>query len=38
MFAMFLDQVVKRFTRQTLLAVNRKHFFINILYTESFCR
>jgi hypothetical protein len=28
--------VVNRFTRQTLPAVNRKHFFINILWIVSF--
>jgi hypothetical protein len=28
---------VNRFTWQTLLTVNRKHFFMNILYIESFC-
>jgi hypothetical protein len=33
----FLDPVVKRFTQQTLPIVNRKHFFINILWIESFC-
>jgi hypothetical protein len=32
-----LDPVVNRFTRQTLPTVNRKHFFMNILCTESFC-
>jgi hypothetical protein len=31
----FLDPVVKRFTRQTLPTVNRKHFFITILCIES---
>jgi hypothetical protein len=29
--------VVNRFTLQILPAVNRKHFFMNILCTESFC-
>jgi hypothetical protein len=29
--------VVHRFTRQTLPTVNRKHFLMNILCTESFC-
>jgi hypothetical protein len=29
---------VNRFTWQTLPTVNRKHFFIHILYTEYFCR
>jgi hypothetical protein len=29
--------VVNRFTRQTLPAVNRKHFFIDVLSIESFC-
>jgi hypothetical protein len=33
----FLDSVVNPFTRQTLLTVNRKHFFMNILCIESFC-
>jgi hypothetical protein len=33
----FLDPVVNRFTRQTLPTVNRKHFFMNILSTKSFC-
>jgi hypothetical protein len=33
----FLDPVVKRFTRQTLSTVNRKHPFMNILLIESFC-
>jgi hypothetical protein len=32
----FLNPVVNRFTRQTLANVNRKHFFMNILCTESF--
>jgi hypothetical protein len=32
----FLDPVVNRFTRQTLPTVNRKHFFMNNLYIESF--
>jgi hypothetical protein len=32
----FLDTVVKRFTRQTLPIVKRKHFFMNILCIESF--
>jgi hypothetical protein len=32
----FLDPVVNRFTWQTLHTVNRKHFFMNILYVESF--
>jgi hypothetical protein len=35
-FATFLDPAVNRFTRQTLPTVNRKHFFMNILCTESF--
>jgi hypothetical protein len=35
--AAFLDQVVNRFTRQTLLTVNMKYFFMNILCLESFC-
>jgi hypothetical protein len=30
-------RVVNRFTRQTLPTVNRKHFFMNILCTETFC-
>jgi hypothetical protein len=30
--------VVNRFTRQILPTVNRKHFFMNILCTESFCK
>jgi hypothetical protein len=34
----FLDQVVNRFTLQTLPTVHRKHFFMNILCTESFCQ
>jgi hypothetical protein len=29
--------VVNRFTRQTLSTINRKHFFMNILCSESFC-
>jgi hypothetical protein len=29
--------VVNRFTREKLPTVNRKHFFMNILCTESFC-
>jgi hypothetical protein len=29
--------VANRFTQQTLPTVNRKHFFKNILYIESFC-
>jgi hypothetical protein len=33
----FFDQVVNRFTCQTLPTVNRKYFFMNILCTESFC-
>jgi hypothetical protein len=33
----FLDPVVNRFTRQTLLTVNRKHLFTNMLCIESFC-
>jgi hypothetical protein len=33
----FLDPVVNRFTRQTLLGVNMKHFVTNILFIESFC-
>jgi hypothetical protein len=33
----FLVPVVNRFTRQTLPTVNRKHFFMNILFIESFC-
>jgi hypothetical protein len=33
----FIDTVVDRFMRQTLRAVNRKHFFVNILCIESFC-
>jgi hypothetical protein len=37
MFVTFLDPAVNRFTRQTLPTVNRKHFFMNILCTESFC-
>jgi hypothetical protein len=37
MSATFLDSVVNRFTRQTLPTVNRKHFFTNILCTESSC-
>jgi hypothetical protein len=32
----FLDQVVNRFTRQTLPTVNMKHLFMNILCIESF--
>jgi hypothetical protein len=36
-FAMFLDPVVNCFTQQTLPAINRKHFFMNILCIESFC-
>jgi hypothetical protein len=28
---------MNRFTRQTLLTVNRKHFFMNILFIESLC-
>jgi hypothetical protein len=32
----FLHPDVKSFTQQTLPTVNRKHFFMNILYTESF--
>jgi hypothetical protein len=37
MFATFLDPLVNRFTTQTLPAVNRKHFFMDILGNESFC-
>jgi hypothetical protein len=33
----FLDPSVNRFTRQTLPNANRKHFFMNILCTKSFC-
>jgi hypothetical protein len=33
----FLDPVVNPFKRQTLPAVNRKYFFMNILYIESSC-
>jgi hypothetical protein len=33
----FLNLVVNPFTRQTLPAVNRRHFFMNILCIESFC-
>jgi hypothetical protein len=33
----FLDPGVDRFTRQTLLTLNRKHFFMNILSIETFC-
>jgi hypothetical protein len=29
--------VLNRFTRQTLPTVNRKHFFMNVLWLESFC-
>jgi hypothetical protein len=31
-----LDWTVYRFTQRTLPTVNRKHFFMNILCTESF--
>jgi hypothetical protein len=34
-FASFLGPMVNRFTRQTLPTINRKHFFMNILCTES---
>jgi hypothetical protein len=37
MFTAFLDPVVNHFRRQTLPTVKRKHFFMNILYTEPFC-
>jgi hypothetical protein len=33
----FLDPIVNRLTGQTLPTVNKKHFFMNILCTESFC-
>jgi hypothetical protein len=33
----FFDSVVDRITRKTLLTVNRKHFFMNIICIESFC-
>jgi hypothetical protein len=33
----FLDPVVNYCTQQTLPTINRKHFFINILYVESVC-
>jgi hypothetical protein len=36
-FREFLDPVMNRFTRQTLPAVNKKHFLINILCSESVC-
>jgi hypothetical protein len=36
-FAKFFGLLVNRFTWQTLSTVNRKHFFINILWIESFC-
>jgi hypothetical protein len=32
-----LHPVVNRFTRRILSTVNRKHFFMNILRTKSFC-
>jgi hypothetical protein len=35
-FREFLDKVVIRFTRHTIPAVNRDHFFMNILRIESF--
>jgi hypothetical protein len=33
----FLYPVVNRFTRQTLLTQNRQYFFVNMLFSESFC-
>jgi hypothetical protein len=36
-FATFLDLVLNCFMQQTLPTVNRKHFFMNTLYIESFC-
>jgi hypothetical protein len=37
MFSKFLAPVVNRFTRQTLLTLNRKQFCMNIFCCESFC-
>jgi hypothetical protein len=33
----YINQVLNRFTRQTLPTVNRKHFFIHILCIEPLC-
>jgi hypothetical protein len=35
--ATLLDPIVNRFTRQTLSTLNRKYFFMNVLFIESFC-
>jgi hypothetical protein len=31
------NTVVNRFSQQTLPTINRKHFFMNIIFSESFC-